>query len=195
MRFVLAAVSVAAALATLAAGCSEPVPPSPDGAFYLATTQDDPLACHVAGHADQVGTIDSTERSNVVTDGMNGTSVVCAVSSTSSDMMSPPFKVHAKIDDLANSANYLEFRIDSISPSNKMGSPAVGTLTFSDPRTAGEPYGGNCNFYFEGSEGIDAGKIWVSFECDALSQGMSTCPLHQGYAILENCLTTDDSAE
>lgn len=183
MRFALVAFS-AAALATLA-GCSDPVPQSADGAFWVATTQANPLECQIAGFTAQVGAIDATERTTVVTDGTNGTSVQCEITG-----MAAPFNVHGRIDDSANSANFLEITIPSISPKATKDMPAQGSLTLSAAKTAGEPYGGNCNFYFEGGkETVASGRAWLSFECDALTSGMSTCPLKQGYVILENCLT------
>lgn len=189
MRFAVLAFS-AAALATLA-GCSDPVPQVADGAFWLATIQSDPLACKHAGHTAQVGAVDSLERKTVITDGQNKTKVQCEVLGAAA-----PFEVHGQIDDQVNSANFLEISIPSISPSATIDDPAVGSITFSTPNTAGNPYGGSCNFYFEGTkESVASGRIWVSFQCDALVSGMSTCPLKQGYAIFENCLTEAISEE
>ena len=183
MRFALLVFS-AAALATLA-GCSDPVPQSADGAFWLATLQDDPLECKIGGQTAQVGAIDSTERKTVITDGTNNASIRCEVEGTTA-----PFKVHGAIDDLANSATYFEISIPSITSDASIDAPAVGSISFSSSWTAGEPYSGPCNFYFEGTkESVASGRIWVSFQCDALTSNMSTCPLKQGYAIFENCLT------
>jgi hypothetical protein len=192
MRFAHAA-AAAATVATLAlfAGCSEPVPQTPDGAFWLTTIQPDAIACHIAGHTDQVGTVDSKQHSPVVTDGTDGIVVDCSVSSIAGNAAAP-FQVYAKLDATTKTGNYLELNIASITAAAKIDAPAVGTLVFSDPKTAGNGFQGNCNFYFEGGagEGVSDGKIWVSFQCDGLVSAMSTCPVKQGYAIFENCLTT-----
>ena len=184
MRFALAALS-AAALATLA-GCSDPVPQTPDGAFILTTTQPDPLQCLISGHTAQVGSVDSGKITNSIIDGTMMTSIDCNVAGTGT------FNAYGKIDDTVNSGNYLEIQINSISSGATKDAPAAGTAVFSGTFTAGEPYQGNCNFYFEGKEKVDAGKIWVSFDCPGLigQSGMSTCPVPQAIAVFENCLQT-----
>jgi hypothetical protein len=189
MRFVLAAFSVAA-VAMIASSCSESVPAAADGAYFLTTIQNDPLKCMISGHTDQVGAIDAQERKTVLTDGVMNTKVSCTVLNAQA-----PFDVHAVLDDTANTGNYFEMLIPAISTSNKVDSPAAGNVIFSDVKTAGNAFSGNCNFYIEGKEGVAAGKIWVSFSCDEVSFGMSSCPLKQGYAIFENCLTEAIASE
>jgi len=188
-------VASAATLTTLAvfsgcfSGCSEPIPQTAGGAFFLATTQPDPIACKHVGHTTQVGVVDSTQRGSVVIDGTDGIIVNCTVESVAGNMAAP-YNVHATINASAKSGNSLEFLIPSISSSAKRDAPAAGSVSFADPKTAGNAYQGNCNFYFEHTNQIvDDGRIWVSFDCPALVSGMSTCPVTQGYAILENCLT------
>lgn len=183
MRFTLVAVS-AAALATFW-GCSEPVPQSADGAFFFATTQTDPLTCKIAGHTAAVGSVDPSAIKTTITDGSEGTVVDCSVLNATA-----PYKVEAKLDDTNNTGNYLAFSIPSISPGATKDAPAEGSVTISTPKTASS-YGGKCNFYFEEGtkETVATGKIWVSFDCPALVSGMSTCPLKQGFAVFQNCLT------
>ena len=36
---------------------------------------------------------------------------------------------------------------------------------------------------------IAAGRIWVAFQCPSLISGMNMCPITQGYAVFEDCLT------
>lgn len=189
MRFALLAFS-AAALATLS-GCSDPVPQVADGAFWLSTVQNDPTECGIAGNISQVGAVDASAKKTVIKNGQKigdrTTEVTCTVSGTAA-----PFKVSGLIND---QVNILSISIPAISPSNDLDSPADGSLTFSAAWTAGNPFGGNCKYYFEGSEGVASGRIWVSFQCDGLTSGMNTCPLKQGYAIFENCLTEEISDE
>ncbi|APR86153.1 Hypothetical protein A7982_11502 [Minicystis rosea] len=190
MRFAhaAAAVAVTAVAFAMSAGCSEPVPVSADGAFFLATIQDDPLKCSHAGHTVQVGAVDSVQKTTVIIDGTDQITVDCNVVSLKES--GAPFKVQGKIDAQLKSGNYMEIAIPSISPSATADAPAAGSIVFSDPKTAGQPYSGSCDFYFEQkNQTVADGRIWVSFKCDALTSGMSTCPLKQGYAIFENCLT------
>lgn len=189
MRFAVLVVLSAAAFLTFA-GCGESVPQSADGAFWLTTTQPDPLACTIAGHTVQVGAVDATERKTVIVDGTKGTVVSCEVTGTKA-----PFNAHGKLDDLTNSGSFLEINIPSISPDATLDNPAMGSLSYSAPKTGGNPYAGTCKFYFEGKGSVASGRIWVSFQCDGLTSGMSTCPLKQGYAIFENCLTEEISDE
>jgi hypothetical protein len=183
MRFVFAVLSVAA-VGMIASACSESVPAAADGAYFLTTTQPDPLKCMIAGHTVQVGAIDAQVKKTVLVDGTNKTVVQCTVLNDTA-----PFQVHASLDDTANTGTYFEIVIPSIGPGAKSDSPATGTVIFSDPKTAGNAFSGQCNFFIEGNEGIASGKVWVSFNCDGVSFGMSTCPLKTGFAIFENCLT------
>lgn len=190
MRFTMLAVSAFALLTY--AGCSEPVPQTPDGAFYVATVNNDPSMCKITGNTAQVGKVDQNEKNAVITDGTNGTKVDCSVINATA-----PFDVHAKVDDTANSGYYLEIIIPKISPSASKDKPATGTATIAAPWTAGSPYTGECNFYFEEGtkETVDAGRIWVSFDCPGITSGMSTCTLKAGFAIFENCLTESVTAD
>lgn len=191
MRFTLAALSVVA-LPMLAAACSEPVPQTPDGAFFFQTIQDDPLKCQIAGQKAAVGIVDQNQKNTVILDGTNGTEVDCTVLGTAA-----PFEVHAKMDDSKNTGNYLEILIPKISPSAKKDSPATGSVVMSAPFTASTYTGEGCNFYFEEGtkQTVASGRIWVTFDCPALSSGMSTCPIKVGYAIFENCLTVSTEEE
>jgi hypothetical protein len=185
MRFALLALS-ATALATLA-GCGPDEPPAiPQGAFNVSTVQTDPIACMIAGHSTQVGEIDESHRKDVIASGMDGAVVNCTVSGTS------PFSVNG---DITQDDRHLAINIPSIKPGATLASPAVGTIQYSSVKTAGNAYGGTCNYYFTEmtSETVASGRIWVSFQCDALVSGMSTCPIKQGYVILENCLTVGAS--
>jgi hypothetical protein len=187
MRLVLAAAATAA-LATLA-GCSEPVPQTPDGAFFVQMIQDDPSQCMIAGNTAQEGVIDNAMRGTVVSDGTNMTVVDCTVQSNAGNMAAP-FQVHGKLDATGKTGDYLEIEIASISPSATEMAPAVGSVIFASPKTAEESYNGNtCTFFFENKETVDDGKIWVSFACTNVVSGMSTCAISKGYAIFENCLT------
>jgi hypothetical protein len=181
----LAFLSLATALAApLAIGCSDPVPQTPDGAWIVTTIQDDPTACHIAGHNDEVGQLNASDKLMVVTDGVDGASISCTVAGTGT------FNVSA-LSQLADKT--LNINIPAITAAATEMSPAIGAISYESAKTA-VPYSGNCNFYFTPStpETVAEGKIWVAFKCDALTAGetMSTCPVSQGYALFESCLTT-----
>jgi hypothetical protein len=180
MRFAFLALS-AAALATLA-GCSDPPLVIPDGAFTVSTIQDMPQLCMIAGHTAKIGDINDSQRKTVVANAEDGAIVSCAVSGTSD------FTVTANI---VQGDKSLSIGIASIKPGATLASPASGTIGYSSVNTAGNVYGGKCNYYFTPNtdETVASGRIWVSFQCPALQQGMSTCPIQQGYAIFENCST------
>jgi hypothetical protein len=159
--------------------------PTPDGAFFLSMTQDDPTSCSIASHTAAVGEVDASKRTSVITDGTSGTKVTCTVAGTSS------FQVHGQIEDTANSADYLQIAIPSIAPGASEGAPAAGTVAASGSWTAGVVYSGACSFYFTPGtpETVGTGKVWVTFACPGVTAGTSTCPIKIGYAIFENCLT------
>jgi hypothetical protein len=198
MRFalILSSAAVCALAGGLLASCSDPVPQTPDGAFFAAMITDDPLKCTINGFTAQVGAVDGQNRNTVVSDGMSlsdggvPTKVSCTVSGTTT------FSVHGLIDDVQGTGNYFEMQIDGLTVGQSKDSPAHGTgILSSAAHTAGEPYQGPCDFWFTAMTGETvnatggAGKVWVTFSCAGLTSGMSTCPLKTGYAIFENCLT------
>lgn len=168
---------------TSSSSSSGTVSSTPDGAFFLAVEQGGTAQCPIADHTAAVGEIDAATRTNVIPDAVGGTTVSCEVLGS--------FQAHGKIDDLANTGNYLEIDIPSITPAASESAPAQGAISFSGPWTAGNAFSGNCDFYFTPGtpETVDTGKIWVTFTCPGLQSGLSTCPLQIGYAIFENCLT------
>jgi hypothetical protein len=185
MRLAVLALS-AAALAAFAAGCSDPVPQTPDGAWIVSTIQDDPTMCHIAAHNDEVGQLNDAQKIAVETDGVNGAQISCTVAPNTNGS----FQVSALAikDDKT-----LQITIPEITPKASKDAPALGAISYESVKTA-VPYAGNCNFYFATSppETVAEGKIWVAFNCAAIISGetMSTCPVSQGYALFESCLTT-----
>lgn len=159
------------------------VQPKADGAFFFTTIQDDPVKCTVAGHTAKVGDVDATTKGKVVVDGDGGTHVDCSTEGTG------PFVVHAKLDDTANSGNYLELLIPTLPTSASAATPAKGSVILATPKTATTYTGNDCEFYFEGGpQTVASGRVWVSFHCAGVSSGQSTCAVPTGYAIFENCL-------
>jgi hypothetical protein len=182
MRF-FALAFVAAAIPVLAAGCSDPVPQTADGAWYVSTQQT--AGCKIAGHQSQIGQVNDKQKLAVVTDGIDNNTVDCTVSGTGT------FAVDATLSNFTNGLS-LQINIPAITPKATKDNPAKGAVAYLSPKTAATYTGANCDFYFaDPVETVASGKIWVAFSCDDISDtsAMSTCAIVQGYAIFESCLT------
>jgi hypothetical protein len=185
MRLVAAALSTIA-LAAVTYGCSDPVPQSPDGAWFVSTSQLDATKCHMAQHNSTFGQVDDAHRIAVETDGVKGAHVSCTVSGTGNG----PYAVQVLAQ---NDMVTLQLSINAISTTATEASPAKGGVAYLDlDKTKVQYAGTDCNFYFATkAETVATGKIWVAFTCDSIVNGdtMSDCTLTQGYALFENCLT------
>jgi hypothetical protein len=184
MRLALLAFPVLA-LAALS-GCSDPVPPTPQGAFSVSFSQPG-AGCSIGSHNAAVGLVDDKNRTTIVVDGNDGADISCSVVGGTSG----PFKVDAQ---LVKEPNGLIIAIPSLSPKATKDAPSTGTVGFLSDRTAGKTYTSPtdtpCNFYFVPStnEGVAAGKVWLAFNCPTLvSPPDQGCAISQGYAIFENC--------
>jgi hypothetical protein len=184
-RLALAALSTFA-IAAGAAACSDPVPPTPQGAWTVSFISPGAM-CHVAGHNAAVGSVTSDQKTTVLVDaGPEGAQVSCSVVGTST---------FAVTGDVQLNGSGLQISIPKISKAATQMSPAPGQVAFASDKTSGlayqSPTGTPCNFYFtQGSpESVASGRIWVAFTCDKVAQGMpaSVCSIKQGYVILENC--------
>lgn len=181
-----------AAVAALNVGCSDPVPPTPKGAWSVAFVQDS-SDCHVAGHNAAIGQVNDTMDPSVYDNGgSEGASVSCSVVPSGSS-----FTVQAE-ENIANTMqdDNLSLTVSSIAASATKDAPAKGSLAYSSTQTGGSAYtasGANaCDFFFlpNTPEGIDAGKVWFAFSCEVTDQSVtpnSTCKISAGYAVFENC--------
>jgi hypothetical protein len=193
MRFALAAVSVTA-LAALS-GCGSSSSTAPEAAFSIQMEQTDPEECTIADNLGQVGSVSVLDIGTTVLDGMvdsnmNTAAISCTVSGTST------YNVQAQVTD---GAYALQITIPSITASATLDSPAMGSISYEAAATADEAFQGMCMYYFvPGSSGmgsappVAAGRIWVAFQCPSLQSGMTMCPITQGYAVFEDCLTTQE---
>jgi hypothetical protein len=185
MRFALAAFPVLA-LAALS-GCGSSGSSTPEAAWSVQMEQSD-VACTIADNLRELGAVTDTDIEMTVMDGrtvgMNVASVVCSVAGTST------FSVQAQANSGADS---LQVTIPSISASASLSNPAPGSVAYESDATADNAYEGDCIFYFDSGMGsappIAAGRIWVAFQCPMLQSQMSICPITQGYAVFEDCLT------
>lgn len=183
-RLALAVVSTSA-LAVVAAACSDPVPPTPQGAFDVRLVSSS--TCKIIGHTTQVGSVTSSSKDNVLVAGAlvagDSVDVTCQVTGTSS------FAVSGVVS-LAGEALQIEIpKIDSSATEDK---PATGSISFSSSKTAGAYASSDaspCNFYFLPStgEGVASGRIWAAFSCPKVDDKMSTCSLSESFVIFENC--------
>jgi hypothetical protein len=170
--------------------CSSPVPPVPDGAWTVELVQGpNPAGCSIDGTNTMLGDVSDNMREAVVTNGQNDNSISCYVVANSDGS----FNISAQGE--GNGAS-LSITIPSIQPSATKMTPATGSGAYASQATAGDAYSSTpaspCDFYFiPGSgEAVAAGKVWLAFNCPAVTSEMSTCEILQGYALFENCSTT-----
>ncbi|MFO0762004.1 MAG: hypothetical protein U0359_36525 [Byssovorax sp.] len=166
-----------------AAGCSDPVPPTPQGAFQV-TFVSDSAECGIAGHNTAVGAVTSTTKDKVLVSGTEGADVECTVSGSGT------FSVQAKI---TQNGQGLEINIPKLTASASKDNPATGSVNYASLKTSGTAFSSAtdtpCKFYFtSSSEGVASGRVWITFDCPKIVQGtMKTCKLGPGFAIFENC--------
>lgn len=171
-------------VAGFATGCTEPVPPSAQGA-YLVFFQDTGVDCPQKSHQGVVGAMTKNTRTTLAVDGVDGADVSCTVSGSGNG----PYAVDATI---SVGTNTLVVTIPAISKGTTSAMPAKGQVGFQSLDTAdtyGTPNDALCDFYFiEGTpESVDPGKIWVAFQCPKIVNQMSTCALAESFVLLENC--------
>ncbi|MEP7126050.1 MAG: hypothetical protein ABJE95_34275 [Byssovorax sp.] len=178
-RLALAVLSTSV-LAVFAAACSDPVPPTPQGACK-AELLSNGGACTITSQEVALGSVSASGKDRIlVSGGPESAEVTCQVSGMSS------FNVTASI---SVSGEGIQISIPSIASSATKMAPAMGSVVFAS-KESGDAYSSSkCAFYFtQGtSQGVASGKIWVSFSCPTVVGGMSTCEISESFAIFENC--------
>lgn len=176
-------VPVLGLLPLLGLGCSGAEPPTPRGA-YTMNFADPGADCSAPGHRAILGDVSSAQKVRLVTDGEDDASVDCSVSGSGT------FSVSAVAKNPAEAAE-IHVKIDAISPAATHDAPATGSISFSSARTGGQTFYSDtatpCNFWFEGKQGVDAGKIWVGFECPAMLNEGEICQLRLGVLAFDSC--------
>src|SRR4051794_39664905 len=124
MRFAHIALLAVFAVAAPAA-CSDPVPPTPDGAWSIALTQTDPLMCTIGSHVSQAGDVSDTERKTVLTDGVKEATVSCSVIGAKTFAV----KGHLVFQDKA-----LDITIPKIDSGATKDSPAAGQASYASAK-------------------------------------------------------------
>lgn len=179
-------------LPLLGFGCSDPVPPTPRGAFDVRFYSPSFTTCPHNTHVGTIGQVTATSKT-VVVDGESGASVDCEVKASGGG-----FSVSANAsgtDPETGNAYTLRFSIGSISASATVDAPATGNVAFQSTQL-GEPAQSNangCMFFFDPAQAENArvseGKIWVSFVCPELNINTNVCEIDQAWAVFENCDT------
>lgn len=175
-------------LATLALGCDEPVPPTPQGAFQVNFFDTGPMCPH-KNHKSVMGVLSQTERTTVAVDGVKAAEVGCTVSG---DTLGP-FTIKANLE--FEGTETLTISVDKIDSKATDAAPAQGTVGFASSVTGGDFFGSNqpCDFYIEAAgpsgvgEGVKPGAAWLSFKCPSIVQSTDTCALNESYVLVENC--------
>jgi hypothetical protein len=199
MRSVLLACS-AAALAVLS-GCGSSPPPTTDGAWFvtLSPAASEPGMCaYGAELMSSAGVINASEKSMVVDDGANNTSITCSViAAASGEANAFDVTINGQAmggDPMVPNASTLGIEILSLKAGATATAPVTGTVDFSSPQTSENSYSSRtCQFYFTPGtmEGVSLGQVWMTFACPTITYGMigSICELQPSYAIFENCAT------
>jgi hypothetical protein len=166
----------------LFASCSDPVPPTPRGAFSVSFV-DSGMECSHAGHNTVIGMVGPSNKEVVVVDGTADTDIKCSVTPVAGG-----FSVEATASQNDKSLTIL---IDKIAATATEMAPTPGSISYVSAKTVdaySNSTGFPCQFYFiPSNQGIEAGRVWVSFKCPMVEADGSTCEISQGYAIFENC--------
>ncbi|MCK6588650.1 MAG: hypothetical protein HUU21_18975 [Polyangiaceae bacterium] len=167
----------------LFASCSDPVPPTPRGAFSVAFVQQSAVECSHAGHVTEIGKVGPSNKEVVVVDGTSDTTIDCTVKAVEGG-----FSVEATA---VQKDKALTIVISKIADTATDMATAPGGLSYSSAKTVDAYNNASdtpCEFYFiKPAQGVAPGRVWVSFKCPKIEAEGSTCEISQGYAIFENC--------
>jgi hypothetical protein len=163
-------------------GCSEPVPPASQGAFVAAFQA--PGTCGKDIHNEQIGYADATEIRDLKKNGAGGAQIFCAVTGAGSG-----FDVEAELSLFSTN---LRVNINGMPSTATEDSPHPGTVTYQTQKTVRpytSPQDAPCDFWFENSQEVAAGRVWAQFKCEQI-EDVSTntiCALGISTIALQNC--------
>lgn len=190
-RTVLAAAGAATVLAAAAAGCSEPAPLIPRGAWSIVFI-DTGLDCQIAGHNRMLGEVTADKRQTLVEDGTEGdngiTTTICSVVDNDGS-----YTFNAS-EYLSGTPLSLTLFVPELTAGATKDAPAKGTVSYLSQDTATTFSSMDCNFYFLSGtgQGVEAGNVWLTFECPSIATAQdNVCQIQVGYAAFEQCSTTD----
>jgi hypothetical protein len=186
-----AAAGAAAALVSAFAGCSEPAPLIPQGAWAIVFV--DPGAdCQIAGHNVSIGEVSADKRQTLVKDdaveGSVTTSVVCSVVDNGGSFYFDAAQSNT-------SGNVLTLIVPELTADATKDAPSKGTVSYMSPNTATTFSSTECNFYFADgtAQGVKAGTVWLTFECPTIAAASdNVCQIQVAYAAFEQCASKAD---
>lgn len=172
--------------------CDDPVPPTPEGGFFVQFT-DTGIDCNINNHQKELGTVGATGKPELVADGANNAEISCTVEKSGGG-----FRVVA---DLSGSATTLQIDIDNLAESqNAADNAATGQVKYASSDTGGNPFstpqGQECTFWVDTEQGqyIEAGGAWFSFNCATVINGQESCGVN-GFVALKNCTGLPEADE
>jgi hypothetical protein len=175
----------AACLAPVFAGCSEPPPLIPKGAWSVVF--EDIPGCAPGAENQAIGVVDADSTNELKDDGVDGIQVSCTVIDKGGG-----FEILAAESGKSLS---LTLAVDSLSPNATQQNPSKGTVYYSTPNT-GKPFTSTeCDFYFlpDTPQGVRAGQVFFTFKCDQIAAGIdNVCRVPIAYAAFENCKSGAD---
>lgn len=187
-----AVAAFAAVLAASFAGCSEPAPLIPRGAWSLVFIDPGP-ECQIAGHNVGIGEVSADKRTTLVedqhVDDTVTTSVLCSVIDNGGTFYFDAAE--------SNSAgNTITLIVPELPANATKDQPAKGTVSYQSAQNTATTFSSQeCNFYFlEGTgQGVKAGEVWLTFDCPTIKEDLDNiCQIQIAYAAFEQCVSTDD---
>lgn len=188
-----ASLGLTATLALAFAGCSDPAPIIPRGAWAVSWIK--PANCKIFDHNSAIGEVDADSRTKLFEDGellatddsASGVDVSCAVIATDSGFQVEGYESAREL--------LLNILVNDLPADATKDKPAKGTVAYKSADTANIFNSANCNFYFipGTGQGVKDGQVFLTFECDDIAyESDNICTIKPGYVALENCRSKGD---
>lgn len=183
LRFAGHSLAMGLGLLTASLGCSDPVSPTPQGAFNVTfgNVSGSGITCPATQPTAQliVGTVGPGQFATEI-DGENGATITCRVAKSNAG-----FIVSGKV-----LKGTQQFYLASVGVGEGMDN-AGPAVSVAGPNTGGKFYSpeGDATCTFTVIEAAE-GRAWLAFECPDMSTGSAVnerCSLYQGYVVFENC--------
>ena len=189
MRGLLLSVATTALLGAITMSCSDPVPPTKQGAFSVRLTAGTGM-CGLPQTFIKIGDASATTHASV--SDSNDPQVKCSVKQSGGS-----FTFDAQ---LTSSGSMTVF---SVTGTATPGADSMASVSISNPETALNAFGGSCKLSVTKSDAspnlaVAPGRIWAAITCPAITQPgtvpLKTCALSDfdgsgvgGYFVFENC--------
>lgn len=189
--FPFAVTAGAAVLASSFAGCSEPAPLIPRGAWSIVFIDPGP-DCQIAGHNVAIGEVTADKRTTLVEDEHVDDTVTTSVSCSVIDNGGSFYFDAAESN---STGSYITLIVPELPANATKDQPAKGTVSYNSANTATPFSSQECNFYFlEGTgQGVKAGEVWLTFDCPTIKEDLDNiCMIEIAYAAFEQCASKAD---